>query len=103
MSQRLGTTSQFKKMLPAKASQFGNISHWNIMWGRGMSGKSEKPSESDTNFTLGVKELQRAQSTPAVPGEVETAEIVREDRGVDPYNTSGSFDRSKAWTRVGKR
>jgi hypothetical protein len=69
-----------------------------------MSGKSEKPSESDTNFTLGVKELQRAQSAAAVPGEAETAEIVvREDRGVDPYNTSGSFDRSKAWTRVGKR
>jgi hypothetical protein len=68
-----------------------------------MSGKSEKPSESDTNFTLGVKELQRAQNAAAAPAEAETAEIVREDRGVDPYNTSGSFDRSKAWTRVGKR
>jgi hypothetical protein len=70
-----------------------------------MSGKSEKPSESDSNFTLGVKELQRSQNAAAVPGDAqkETAEIVREDRGVDPYNTSGSFDRSKAWTRVGKR
>ena len=24
-------------------------------------------------------------------------------RGFDPYNTSGSFDRKKNWTRVGKR
>jgi hypothetical protein len=25
------------------------------------------------------------------------------DRGSDPYNTSGSFDRKKNWARVGKR
>jgi hypothetical protein len=25
------------------------------------------------------------------------------ERGSDPYNTSGSFDRKKNWTRVGKR
>jgi hypothetical protein len=25
------------------------------------------------------------------------------DRGNDPYNTSGSFDRKKNWARVGKR
>jgi hypothetical protein len=24
-------------------------------------------------------------------------------RGSDPYNTSGSFDRTKNWSRVGKR
>jgi hypothetical protein len=36
---------------------------------------------------------------------VDTAplEVVNEDRGVDPYNTSGSFDRNKNWARVGKR
>ena len=25
------------------------------------------------------------------------------ERGADPYNTSGSFDRTKNWARVGKR
>jgi len=25
------------------------------------------------------------------------------ERGSDPYNTSGSFDRKKNWARVGKR
>ncbi len=26
-----------------------------------------------------------------------------EARGFDPYNTSGSFDRKKNWSRVGRR
>lgn len=26
-----------------------------------------------------------------------------EERNPDPYNTSGSFDRTKNWARVGKR
>jgi hypothetical protein len=26
-----------------------------------------------------------------------------DQRGSDPYNTSGSFDRKKNWARVGKR
>jgi hypothetical protein len=26
-----------------------------------------------------------------------------EQRGADPYNTSGSFDRKNNWARVGKR
>jgi hypothetical protein len=68
-----------------------------------MSGYSEKPGESDTKFTLGVKELRQAQSATTLPAEPESVEVVHEDRGVDPYNTSGSFDRNKAWSRVGKR
>ncbi len=28
---------------------------------------------------------------------------VANDQGADPYNTSGSFDRTKNWARVGKR
>jgi hypothetical protein len=66
---------------------------------------AEKPGESDTKFTLGVAEL-RAKSAPTPAAEteaVEAVEVVDEDRGVDPYNTSGSFDRNKHWTRVGKR
>jgi hypothetical protein len=27
----------------------------------------------------------------------------KENRGFDPYNTSGNFDRKKNWNRVGKR
>jgi hypothetical protein len=28
---------------------------------------------------------------------------VVDERSTDPYNTSGSFDRTKNWARVGKR
>ena len=104
MSQSAGPTSQFKEMLPQMRRNLGTSEYQslNIKWGRGMSDYSEKPGESD-KFTLGVKELQRAQSTPTLPAEAESIEIVHEDRGVDPYNTSGSFDRNKAWARVSKR
>jgi hypothetical protein len=68
-----------------------------------MSGDSEKPGESDAKFTLGVAELRQAQSAPTPADVAEAISIVHEDRGVDPYNTSGSFDRNKAWARVGKR
>jgi len=35
-------------------------------------------------------------------GESSTLKLVDEKRGFDPYN-SGSFDRSKAWTRINRR
>jgi hypothetical protein len=63
----------------------------------------EKPGGSDSKFTLGVKELRRAQSAATLPVEAEAVKVVHEDPGVDPYNTSGSFDRNKNWSRVGKR
>jgi hypothetical protein len=67
-----------------------------------MAGYSDEAGESDTKSTLGVAEL-RAKSAPAPAAETEAVEIIDEDRGVDPYNTSGSFDRNKNWSRVGKR
>lgn len=35
-------------------------------------------------------------------GESSRLKLVDEKRGFDPYN-SGSFDRSKAWTRINRR
>jgi hypothetical protein len=32
-----------------------------------------------------------------------SARSMRDSRGNDPYNTSGSFDRTQNWARVGKR
>ncbi|HLZ99427.1 MAG TPA: hypothetical protein VKP66_15945 [Steroidobacteraceae bacterium] len=37
-------------------------------------------------------DVERSFGTPGTPPE-----------GSDPYNTSGSFDRTKNWSRVGKR
>jgi hypothetical protein len=41
---------------------------------------------------------ERALSLDLQPRRTET-----ESRSSDPYNTSGSFDRTKNWARVGKR
>ena len=35
--------------------------------------------------------------------DVESPKAVDKNMGSDPYNTSGSFDRKKNWTRVSKR
>ena len=35
--------------------------------------------------------------------DVESLKPTKPERNADPYNTSGSFDRTKNWTRVGKR
>jgi hypothetical protein len=35
-------------------------------------------------------------------GEASTLKLVEEKRGFDPYN-SGSFDRSKGWTKINRR
>ena len=58
----------------------------------------------DTNFSFGVRELQRAAAVePLSLKVVEPPKPSLSKQGFDPYNTSGSFDRKKNWTRVGKR
>jgi hypothetical protein len=64
---------------------------------------SEMKNE-DGNFSFGVREM-RAVKKKAEPLGLDTSKlkVVNENRGADPYNTSGSFDRTKNWTRVGRR
>jgi len=69
-----------------------------------MASDYEKPSE-DSSFTFAVQELKQAraaaQSLGLDPGP--TKKVSYKEQGSDPYNSSGSFDRTKNWTRVGKR
>ena len=60
-------------------------------------------TDADTNFSFGVREMRQTRLQVAKALEVRTLAVVNEDRGFDPYNTSGSFDRAKNWARVGKR
>jgi hypothetical protein len=46
-----------------------------------------------------VRDLPQLQLENAQP----QAKAVRDGGGNDPYNTSGSFDRTKNWARIGKR
>jgi hypothetical protein len=60
--------------------------------------------DSESAFSFGVRELRQARAAR----ELRTAAFApppaqSKDRGVDPYNTSGSFDRKKNWAKVGKR
>ena len=74
-------------------------------------------SDAESNFSFAVTELRRAQlersrsaraeaaSGGADGGRLRTVRVrpVDHAQGFDPYNSTGSFDRSKSWARVGKR
>jgi hypothetical protein len=59
-------------------------------------------SDPESTFSYGVRELRKSKAATALS--VATAPLkANEQRGSDPYNTSGSFDRKKNWAKVGKR
>jgi hypothetical protein len=73
-----------------------------------MANDDKSANDRDPKFSFGVRELNEAQtaqrgSRPDLTLESAPRKAANEKRGFDPYNTSGSFDRKKHWTRVGKR
>ena len=76
-----------------------------------MSSNPTVPGDDDSKFSYAVRELKEARELKegkAAPAQglaldEGTAKRVDKNLGFDPYNTSGSFDRKKNWTRVGKR
>ena len=54
-------------------------------------------------FSFGVRELRQANAAEKLSVNFAPLKAANEKRGFDPYNTSGSFDRKKNWSRVGKR
>jgi hypothetical protein len=65
-----------------------------------MTSDHKTGTDPEANFSFGVRELRQAQTLRV---DVAPLKVVDENRGVDPYNTSGSFDRNRNWARVGKR
>jgi hypothetical protein len=61
-------------------------------------------NDPESTFSYAVRELRQAKADSQLsvdsPAPLKAA---NEQRGFDPYNSSGSFDRKKNWTRVGKR
>jgi len=64
------------------------------------------------DFTFGVSELRLAQQprrpVASIPASVDMVDprqlkVIDDKQGFDPYNSSGGFDRSRAWARVGRR
>jgi hypothetical protein len=68
-----------------------------------MSSYDRNSSDSDSNFTFAVRELRQARVAKTLALDPGPKKPSYKEQGSDPYNTSGSFDRTKNWTRVGKR
>ena len=68
-----------------------------------MSSDKKSGNDPESKFSFGVRELRVANMGQELGVDVAPLKVVNENRGVDPYNTSGRFDRNRYWTRVGKR
>ena len=60
-------------------------------------------NDLESKFSFGVRELRQANVARELGVEAAPVKAANQNRGFDPYNTSGSFDRKKNWARVGKR
>jgi hypothetical protein len=68
-----------------------------------MASNQKTREGEDTNFSFGVSELRQANVAQTLSLDAPSPKALGKDLGSDPYNTSGSFDRKKNWTKVGKR
>ncbi len=68
-----------------------------------MASGNDTRNDAETTFSFGVSELRQATRVQELHVEAAPPKAANENRGFDPYNTSGSFDRKKNWARVGKR
>jgi hypothetical protein len=68
-----------------------------------MASDHKAGTDPDSNFSFGMRELRQATLAQELSVDDVPLKAANENRGFDPYNTSGSFDRKKNWTRVGKR
>ena len=53
-----------------------------------------------------ARKPQKSAPTPKMFGlslEAESHKSSKPERNADPYNTSGTFDRTKNWAKVGRR
>jgi hypothetical protein len=68
-----------------------------------MASDNRKQGDSDSTFSFGVRELRQAKAVQTLALDPGPKKPSYKEQGSDPYNTSGSFDRTKNWTRVGRR
>jgi hypothetical protein len=58
---------------------------------------------SSENGLPAARELPSAGGKTVLSLDTVPRKTANVERGSDPYNTSGSFDRKKNWARIGKR
>ena len=62
-----------------------------------------RASKARNATATGTREVPPALDNRGLSLSTELRKAPSVARSPDPYNTSGSFDRKKHWTRVGKR
>ena len=68
-----------------------------------MTSDRKAGNDSESTFSFGVRELRQANVVRELKVDDAPLKAANEKPGFDPYNTTGSFDRTKNWTKVGKR
>jgi hypothetical protein len=68
-----------------------------------MASDSKIRGADDSDFSFAVRELRQARVVQKLALDPTPKKPSYNEQGSDPYNSSGSFDRTKNWTRVGKR
>ena len=61
------------------------------------------PNAAGEPRTAQAPKAPSAAAQPVLSLATEPPKSAKDARNPDPYNTSGSFDRTKNWARVGKR
>jgi hypothetical protein len=68
-----------------------------------MTSDRKAGTDPESTFSFGVRELRQANVVRELRVDDAPIKAANEKRGFDPYNTTGSFDRTKNWMKVGKR
>jgi hypothetical protein len=71
-----------------------------------MASNEKARGDQASAISIGERRRERRRAEDAVAKlslGVDAPKAFDKDQGSDPYNTSGGFDRTKNWTRVGKR
>jgi hypothetical protein len=68
-----------------------------------MASDLKNQADENSNFSFAVRELRQARAAQSLALDPGPKKGSYKEQGSDPYNSSGSFDRTKNWTRVGKR
>jgi hypothetical protein len=68
-----------------------------------MASDDKGRAKDDSSFSFAVRELRQARAAQTLALDPGPKKVSYKEQGSDPYNTSGSFDRKKNWTKVGRR
>ena len=68
-----------------------------------MTSDRKARNDPESTFSFGVRELRQANVERELKVDDAPIKAANEKRSFDPYNTTGSFDRTKNWTKIGKR